>query len=265
MKNLKITTLLLLISSIYLNISCAYSYDNKKLIDHHEIQRIDPNLNIGVKIRNLKTNKVIYECNVDRHYNFASSVKFIVIAGLQKYFGNDYKFVSKILHKNSDYYLDIGAPNFSTEDLDYMVKELKEKSSNNIKGNFYIVNTSFSLPSVIDSRMIDDSKYCYGAPITKVHINKNCFRLKVSPSKTVNNKISVYDENQSVYKIVNNTSTVSSGSEEKLIAIIKDDELLISGTLNQDHKDLTIVPVANDNLNYIKLSLEKLLSKLTLN
>ncbi|WP_341758423.1 D-alanyl-D-alanine carboxypeptidase [Candidatus Tisiphia endosymbiont of Ditula angustiorana] len=119
----KIISLFLL--SIFYNFSYACDYNYKETINQ-EIQKIDSNINIGIKIRNLLTGDVIYEQNADRYYTFASALKFITIGTLSQYFGNDYLFINKILQNKDDYYLDINDPNFSTSDLDSMIGMLKK-------------------------------------------------------------------------------------------------------------------------------------------
>ncbi|WP_375326373.1 D-alanyl-D-alanine carboxypeptidase [Candidatus Tisiphia endosymbiont of Nemotelus uliginosus] len=201
----KIFPLLMLYLITY---SSAHAYDNhyKQAIEQ-EIRQVDPNINIGIKIRNLSTGKVVYERNANSYYNFASALKFITLASLRQYFSNDYHFTSKIWQKGNDYYLDINDPSFSTVDLDNMLKTLKSKSHNTIQ-NFYIVNSTFSLPPVMESKMIEDAKYCYGALITKVHINQNCIRLQLRPNEQIKSKIYIDNKESIVYKIVHSTPQI---------------------------------------------------------
>lgn len=252
----KIVSLLLCLM-IY-NSSYAYGDHYHKAINQ-AIDQVDSNINIGIKIRNLLTGKVVYERNADSYYNFASSLKLITIAALRQYFGNDYRFTNKIWKKGEDYYLDINDPNFSTEDLDNMLKLLKAKSSATLR-NFYIVNSTFSLPPIIESKMVEDTKYCYGALITKVHINKNCIKVQLQPNLQVKSKIVVDNKELIPYKIVNNAVTIPGGYKDKLDITIKNDNLLINGALNKEFQG-SVKAVTNDNLNYIKLSLQKLLAK----
>lgn len=76
-----------------------------------------------------------------------------------------------------DYYLDINIADFSARVIDNLVKMMKDKIANDFVRNFYVVNSTSSLPPIIDGWMIEDNEYCYGAPITRVHINKNCIDL----------------------------------------------------------------------------------------
>lgn len=253
----KIISLFLL--SIFYNFSYACDYNCKETINQ-EIQKTDSNINIGIKIRNLLTGDVIYERNADRYYTFASALKFITIGALNQYFGNDYLFINKILQNKDDYYLEINDPNFSTSDLDSMINMLKEKSHKTI-ANFYIINSQFSLPAVIESGMLEDSKRSYGAPITQVHINKNYIKLQLYPNELVKNKLHVNNQKLIPYKIVNKAITIPNADKNKLNIVIKDNNLLINGTLNEGPENFIADVVVDDNLNHIKLTLQQLLNK----
>jgi D-alanyl-D-alanine carboxypeptidase/D-alanyl-D-alanine-endopeptidase (penicillin-binding protein 4) len=231
----------------------------KKIL--HEINRVDPTINIGIKIRNLKTGKIIYQQNENRYYTFASCLKFISLITLQHYFGNDHQFISKILKKGDNYYLDINDPDFSTNDLDFLIKSVKKNSALRIKGNFYIINTNFSLPPIIGGRMVDDGVYCLGSPITKVHINKNCIRLAAHAGARTKDKINLKVENLIPYKIVNNAVTIPNGYHDRITTSIENNRFIINGTLNNLTGNITISSAVNDNLAHIKLTLAKLLKK----
>jgi hypothetical protein len=62
-----------------------------------------------------------------------------------------------------------------------LVSELAKYSDKNIKGNIYIMDHKFSVPPAIRDKTLSDSVYCYGAPVTRAHINKNCSKLDVEP------------------------------------------------------------------------------------
>lgn len=258
MKRVFIILITLLLCGLKNFIAQATEIDKKIL---SQIDKIDPNINIGIKIRNLKTGKVIYQQNEDRYYTFASSLKFISLISLQHYFGNNHQFISKILKKGNNYYLDINDPDFSTDNLDFLIKAIKKNSTTAIKGNFYIINNNFSLPPLIGGRMIEDGIYCMGAPITKVHINKNCIRLPAHAGVKTKDKINLKTENLIPYKIINNAITIPNGCPDKIITAIKNDRLIINGTLNRLTGNITISPAIHDNLNHLKLTLAKLLEK----
>ena len=170
MKNLVILFL------VIININCSFAQTGISDQIERLINKTDPNLNIGIKVRNLKTGKVVYEKNHKRYFIPASSLKFISIVSLMEHFGSDYQFISKVLKQGKDYYIDIHHPNFSSKDLELMIGKIAEDSKGKIKGNVYIVDKQFSVPSIMRGKTVSDTMYCNGALITKVHINKNCAR-----------------------------------------------------------------------------------------
>lgn len=115
----------------------------QKTIDE-AINQTDPHINIGVKIRDLSSDKIIYERNSGRHFIFASAKKFIALTALQRFFNyNNYSFSSRILQKENDHYLDISAP-FYSDHLDMLLNLMKRKVANAFVQNFYIVNSIFT-------------------------------------------------------------------------------------------------------------------------
>lgn len=258
MKNFKKAILAILL--FYSSAATALNFKlSKQTID--EIKIADRNANIGIKIKNLMTGKVIYQQNENRYYNFASGLKAISIFSLYKYFGPDYLFTNKIIKKDSDYYLDINDPDFSTEDLEVLTDQLTENKITDIKGNFYIVKNEFTLPAQVEGRMIDDSNYCYGAPITKIHINKNCIKFTANPSAKLGKSIYVEAANLAPYKIINKTFTIPDKDLPKIKTFIENDKVIISGTLNKSAKEITIGVVVNNSSVHIENMVRQVLLK----
>lgn len=229
-----------------------------KTIDRN-IKKFDDIADIGIKIRNLQTGKIIYERNAKRHYVFASSLKLISIVAMQEYFGADYLFTTKILKQDDNYYLDIGDPDFSTDDLDYLIKEIKNKGINKIDGNFYIIDQSFSLPSIPEGNMMIDQSYCYGSPLTKVHIDNNCIKFFAETSNKIGSQIIINNQSLAPYKILNTAVTIPSKKHDRINTYIKGNTVIIDGTLSKQDCRVTIGTVVNDNLNHVRLTLAKLL------
>ena len=224
------------------------------------ITKTNPNINIGIKIKNLDKNTVLYQKNVDRYFTFASSLKFITLTTLLAELGGDYKFDSSILKLNDDYYLDIHDPEFTTQDLDNLILSLKTKDINIIKGNFYIVNKEFLLPPLIRTKSVSDTVYCNGGLITRLHINKNCSKANIAPTK-IGQKVQVSDIEFVPYKIENTAITMPDTNIDMIYTSINDNKYMISGTLNKATGTITIGAVTNDNFYHVRLILEHLLQK----
>lgn len=223
------------------------------------IERADPNLNIGIKITNLDQEKVIFEKNADRYFIPASTLKFVTIVSILEHFDENYNFTSSFLHKNQDYYLDIHDPNFGIDDLEYLVAELSTHSSKNIKGNIYIVDNKFSVSPIIRDKTISDSVYCYGAPVTLTHVNKNCSKLDVAPGN-LGGSIKINPAKNFPYTIINEAKTIAENENDRLRVNIEDNKYIIKGTLSKSTEPVTIAAVANDNLSQVKYYLEKQLT-----
>ena len=223
------------------------------------IKQADPDLNIGIKITNLNQGKVIFEKNADRYFIPASTLKFVTIVSALKHFDKNYNFTSDLLYKNQDYYLDIHDPDFGVDDLEYFVGELAKHSGKNIKGNIYIVDNKFSVPAIIRDKTISDSVYCYGAPVTLTHVNKNCSKLDVAPGN-VGSSIEISPNKNFPYTIINEAKTIAENENDRLRVNIEDNKYIIKGTLSKSTGPVTIAAVANDNLSQVKYYLEKQLA-----
>ncbi len=66
------------------------------------IQKTDPQINIGIKIKNLDKNIIIYQQNIHRYFTFASGLKFITLITLLEELGKNYKFNSSISKLNDN-------------------------------------------------------------------------------------------------------------------------------------------------------------------
>ncbi len=224
------------------------------------IKKTDPSINIGIKIKNLDTNTIVYQQNTDRYFTFASGLKFITLVTLLEELGRDYKFDSSILKRNKDYYLDIHDPEFSTQDLETLVLSLKNQNINNIKGNFYIINKEFLLPPLIRTKTVGDTVYCNSSLITRLHINKNCSRVNVLPTR-IGKIVKVSNTECVPYKIQNSLVTTPNSNVDLIYTSIEGNKYIISGTLNKSNKLLAIGAVTNDYFNNVRLTLEYLLQK----
>ncbi len=234
--------------------------NNISSLINQKILQTDPYLNIGIKITNLDKNKIIFKKNTDRYFIPGSTLKFITVISLLEHFGGNYQFTSKILQKRDDYYFDLHDPDFKVSDLESMVIDFVKHSGKNIKGNIYIVNKKFSVPSMMRSKTFSDVVYCYGAPITRVHLNKNCTKLIASPGR-INHKIKVKPDKNFPYVIENKTQTLDKNMLDRLHTTIQDDKYIIEGTISKTKGQVIIDAVANDNFLQVKQYLKKLLDK----
>lgn len=224
------------------------------------IEKVDPDVNIGIKITNLSQNKEVYSLNAGRYFVFGSALKVIPILGILDYYGRDYKFTTYITIDQGNLYLHINDPDFSSDDLKSLVRALKTKLNGKQVQNFYIVKDEFTLPDTIREKVIADSAYCYGAQITKTHINKNCIRVTAAPTEIGKNVKISYNE-VVPYKIDNRAVTVSKSTWDRVNTSIEGDKLSIFGTLSQATGTATISAVVPDGARHLQHMTKEFLNK----
>ena len=160
------------------------------------IANFKEDINIGIKVENLNTNKIIYTLNADRYYVPASNLKlFTAIAGLL-YLGPKFTFDTKILANtnqvkngvlNSDLTIKFNAdPTLSSDDLARMINQLRTLDIQQIKGNVLLDNSSFDQINLGPGWMWDDARVCFSAPTNAEIINRNCYQIIIKPAQTVN-------------------------------------------------------------------------------
>lgn len=238
--------------------SFALAGDAQKDIDFL-INNADPHVNIGVKIFNLSNNNVIYEKNAGRYYIPASSLKFIAVLGVINALGKDYNFTTKLYNKDNNYFLSVEDPDFSEEDLKYFVEQIVKNNKNQNALNISIINNRFTLPPIIRDKTYADTEYCYGAQVTKTHVNKNCARVPVEPGD-VGKPIIVRPSDSFPYQVDNKSITIEKDKNDRLTVRIQDGKFIIDGTLSVSTGPINIVAVSSDNLDQIKSYLIKYLS-----
>lgn len=228
------------------------------------IKEVDPEINIGIKIVNLSQDKEVYSLNSGRYFTFASCLKAISVFSILDHYSTDYKFSSRITTDGNNLYLHVNDPDFATADLKLMIDKLKAKlksefKEKNIK-NFYIVKDEFTLPKIIRERAYADGEYCYGANISKVHINKNCIKMHAAPTSDGKN-IKISHKDIIPYKIKNTALTVGKGVPDRIYVKIDNNNLNISGTLSKSTGTVPISAVVNDGAEHLLHMVNTILSK----
>lgn len=227
----------------------------EKLIDE-----VDPNINIGIKITNLSQNKDIYSLNAGRHFVFGSAVKILPIFGVLDHYDDDYAFKSYITNDAGNLYLHINDPDFSTKDLSNMLDKVKSKMKGKQIESFYVVKEKFSVPEVVREKIIADASYCYGAQISKVHVNKNCARLVAEPTE-VGKKVKISRKETIPYEINNTSKTVSKKTPDRIHTSIDGNKINISGTLSQATGKVNISVVVPDSIKHLQNMTKEMLKK----
>ena len=193
---------------------------------------------VGVSIRNVKTNKVIFEKNANRSFTPASNLKLTTTAAALDILGPEYRFVTKVLYSdsiNSTGFKGVlliqgsGDPTFGStkmpEQISYqsiiekIIRELKLKGLKSFDGVISIDPTHFEYNAVpMDYTWGDIGNY-YGAGSFGFNMNDNQSVIVFKPSIKIGGITSVQSITpwDSSYTFINHVATGSAHSGDESV------------------------------------------------
>lgn len=155
------------------------------------IHRSNPNINVGILIKSLRTGKIIYQRNANRLFIPASNLKILTAEAALLYLGPQYQFVTRLLSSSSrvtrgtltgDVYLDYsGDPTLSIKNINDMLVQLKKTGVRQIRGDFYLDRYAYDQDNTASGWNKGDLQYCFSAPVNAAIVNRNCLSYVVSP------------------------------------------------------------------------------------
>lgn len=158
------------------------------------IHQFPNNPSVGIVIKNLTTDKVLYQLNPTRTFVPASTTKTITATVALKYLGQNYRFKTTLARSgsidgntlNGSLYVSFsGDPSFKIKNLNSLLLTLKSNHIKTIAGNI-IINSGYFPPYKPGiGYMWDDLNFCYSAPSTAVVLNHNCFHFQMYPNKNI--------------------------------------------------------------------------------
>ncbi len=166
---------------------CApFSYDFAKVISE---QDLDGASTVSIYVKDLKTSKVLYSKNENKHLNTASSLKLFTFASALDTLGKDYKFETAFYTHGGNLYLKLGAdPLLSRSDLYELVSKLKKNVDFKDIKYIYIDDKIISANPYPDGWCIDDFWPAI-APIGPYIIDNNKVKVRLvisSDRKSIN-------------------------------------------------------------------------------
>jgi serine-type D-Ala-D-Ala carboxypeptidase/endopeptidase (penicillin-binding protein 4) len=195
--------------------SHAASIQNK--IDEM-INKVDPNINLGMKIIDLNTQTVLYQRRPTQLFIPASNMKLFSTAAALLLFGPDYQFENQLsthapqlengVLKGSVYLNLSGDPSFGRKQLKYLLNALPALGVRQIQGNFIIVSSLEQITTPAPGVVAKDFSYRYGAPIGPVIIDENQINITVNPGANIGKHAIVeYHAPENAIKLRNNVIT----------------------------------------------------------
>lgn len=157
-----------------------------------QIKTTNPNMHVGIIIKSLKDNRIIYSTNDRQLFIPASTDKLLTAVAAIAYLGPHFHFQTDLLttgHQKSQtldgnlYIRFTGDPTLTRQQLNDLLAQLSKKGIRQIKGHVYIDNTQFRNVPYGPGWFWDDLSYSYAAPLSPVIINHNNFSLRMTPNE----------------------------------------------------------------------------------
>ena len=223
---MKIITAVLI---IIINLTIAYGND----VDFDSFMS-DSLLNgafVGIAVKDLTTDSVIYDYNADKRFSTASNLKLFTSAAALELLDPDYRFVtsfyadgrvvSKGELKGNLVIVGGGDPLISgrfrdslTEVLVYWCDSLQAREINKIHGDIIVDNSFFEDDEIGAGWSYDYLSYWYACPISALSFNDNCVDFKAYPSAQIGEACSLnFNPPTDYITVTNNTITLPAGSE----------------------------------------------------
>ncbi len=175
---------------------------------------------IAISVQSLNKDKVYFQYKSNDPFIPASNQKIITTISALINLTPEYKFKTLVATDGSIkdgilngnlYLIGGGDPTFSDNDLEDIVKNLKQLGIKKIKGNIVGDNSFFSEEGVGQGWPEKDLNYCFTAPFSGLSINENCLRLNIEADKK-RIYISINPRSK-YYKIINNLKISSKKNE----------------------------------------------------
>ncbi|MDX1700371.1 MAG: D-alanyl-D-alanine carboxypeptidase/D-alanyl-D-alanine-endopeptidase, partial [Melioribacteraceae bacterium] len=226
---------------------------------------------LSLSIYDLTLNKSLYELNQRLLLRPASNMKIITSIAALEYLGVEYNFNTSVYHTgiilDSVCYGDLVVvggcdPDFSTEDLDTLVLEVKNFGINEIRGNIY------GDVSIMDSLfwgngwMWDDDPSTNFPYMTPLLINDAAVEIAYEPGLIGNPiRYSIIPESD-YFNVTNNTITTKEDTSDLTITrnwIERGNEILLEGDLSYKVKpDTTEINIVRPEYYFLYLLKDKL-------
>lgn len=212
---------ILLSAAICLTCSLTFATSIQSTVDQM-INKIDPNINLGMMVVDLDTGTTLYQRNATKSFTPASNMKLFSDAAALLVLGPDYHFQSQLSTdavslKNGtlqgSLYLTLpGDPSFKQAHLNGLFAALKKLNVNRIKGNVVIISEHGNIAPHAPGIVPKDLFYSYGAPLAPVMLDENRLTITVNPSYREGLPAIVeYDAKENSFPIDNQVKTVQKG------------------------------------------------------
>lgn len=221
---------------------------------------------VSIDVFDLTSNQSIYNKNEKLLMRPASNMKILTTASALIFIGTDYKFKTKVWMNGEiedsvllgDIYFQGGFdPDFTFDNLAFLISEIKKKGIKQIAGN---VSIDFSnLDSLFwgEGWMWDDEPSTDFPYLTSLVIDDNAVSIITRPGERINDPALVQTLHPSNFDIINETETVSNEKSRLRITrnwIDRGNTIIVSGKININEKaDTSRISIFNPEKYFLYL------------
>lgn len=201
---------------------------------------------LGVYVKSLKGDSVVFGHNESENFIPASNNKIISSYAALSLFGKNYRFktefyINREVREGSIqgglYIKAYGDPSIKTDDLIEIVRGMKSMGIKRIKGNLYFDETYFDnvkYPAGWKTEWVGDY---YSPPISAFNLNYNTVKVVVTPLRSGRRpKVEVYPEHYGI-RIRNRAITSKKTRGRDLVVKLKSDDKVLNVSGNIDPRD----------------------------
>lgn len=233
----------------------VFSYPLSNSIDGI-INKVDPNINMGMVVVDLNTGETLYSRNENKKFTPASNMKLFSEAAALILFGPSYSFKTTLstdakslnngVLTGSIYLYLSGDPSLTAKDLQELFAELTKWNIKEIKGNVVIVSSSSHIKPHAPGVNPKDFTHSYGAPITPLILDENRVLITVNSSKIGKNALVEYDTLDGSFVLDNKIKTVTRGRCGVNARVTKDNRLKLRGCIYKNSQAIQLeIPITS--------------------
>lgn len=237
------------------------------------INRVEPNLEIGIIIKSMKTGKIIYTRNENRTFVPASILKILTAEAALLYLGTNYKFSTGFYtdaqkFENGTLFGNLflvhsGDPTLTFSDLKELMTSLNAQGIKRVQGNVFIDITAYDQQQYGPGWIWKDKRYCYAAPISASIINHNCLSFSIIPGPIGQAATIVENSSHFLSGIQNSVITKPKAARSCFIRLGSnaDSSISITGCMPKGKYSQGVSTVVNNVAEYNKSLLRNLFQK----
>ncbi len=137
----------------------------------------------GILVETLSTQKNLYSLESDKYFIPASTFKLLTTAAALYKFGSSWQIKTSIYRKNNTYTIvGRGDPSLSTQDLDNLARQLREKGITKIP-NLVFNHSYFQTPYIPPTWEWQDINFSYAVGVNNFTLNENTVNLELLPQQ----------------------------------------------------------------------------------